>query len=138
MIPDEKTNSLYLADCLPKKQPKFFQRFEKILIDCNIQYSFLPNTKDIWAVDFMPVQISKDEFVQFTYNPDYLQPKKYPLLTRPRLQRGLKRLCEAHLNLLFNCIPPTRPRLQRELNVFARCLLNLLFNCILCAEAIYY
>ncbi|MBK6836089.1 MAG: agmatine deiminase family protein [Bacteroidetes bacterium] len=25
----------------------------------------------------MPVQISKDKFVRFTYNPDYLQPKKY-------------------------------------------------------------
>jgi agmatine deiminase len=25
----------------------------------------------------MPIQISKDEFVQFNYNPDYLQPKKY-------------------------------------------------------------
>ena len=77
MIPDNKTNKLFLADCLPKKQPIFFQRFEKVLTACNIQYSFLPNTKDIWAVDFMPVQINKDEFVQFTYNPDYLHPKKY-------------------------------------------------------------
>lgn len=77
MITDNQTNKLFLADCLPKKQPIFFQRFEKILNACNIQYSFLPNTKDIWAVDYMPLQISKDKFVQFTYNPDYLQPKKY-------------------------------------------------------------
>ncbi|HEV8079499.1 MAG TPA: agmatine deiminase family protein [Chitinophagaceae bacterium] len=77
MVTDNKTNSLYLADCLPDKQPKFFQRFEKVLNTFGIRYSFLPNTKDIWAVDFMPIQISKDKFVQFTYNPDYLQPKKY-------------------------------------------------------------
>ncbi len=77
MIADEQTNKLFLADCLPIKQPKFFQRFQTVLSACNIQYSFLPNTKDIWAVDYMPLQISKDEFVQFTYNPDYLQPKKY-------------------------------------------------------------
>ena len=27
----------------------------------------------MWAVDYMPVQIRKDKFVQFTYNPDYLR-----------------------------------------------------------------
>ena len=77
MITDSHTNKLFLADCLQSKQPKFFQRFEKVLNECNINFQFLPNTKDIWAVDFMPVQISKDQFVRFTYNPDYLQPKKY-------------------------------------------------------------
>ena len=76
MITDSQTYFLFLVDCLPSKQPKFFQRFEKVLADCNIKFQFLPHTKDIWAIDFMPVQISKDKFVQFTYNPDYLQPKK--------------------------------------------------------------
>ena len=77
MLTDSQTNKLFLADCLQSKQPNFFQRFEKVLNDCNINFHFLPGTKDIWAVDFMPVQISTDKFVQFTYNPDYLQPKKY-------------------------------------------------------------
>ena len=77
MITDSQTNKLFLADCLQIKQPKFFQQFEKVLNDCNINFQFLPNTKDIWAVDFMPIQISKDNFVQFTYNPDYLKPQKY-------------------------------------------------------------
>jgi agmatine deiminase len=77
MLTDSQTNKLFLADCLQSKQPNFFQRFEKVLNDCNINFHFLPGTKDIWAVDFMPVQISTDKFAQFTYNPDYLQPKKY-------------------------------------------------------------
>jgi agmatine deiminase len=78
MLTDSQTNKLFLADCLPRKQPKFFQRFEKVLNDCHINFQFLPDTKDIWAVDFMPVQISKDKFVRFTYTPDYLlTPKKY-------------------------------------------------------------
>ena len=77
MVTDGQTNKLFLADCLQNKQPKFFQRFERVLDTYGIQYSFLPNTKDIWAVDFMPIQISKDKFVQFAYKPDYLQPKKY-------------------------------------------------------------
>jgi len=75
MIADNETNSLYLADCLLKKQPIFFQRFEKVLDDCKIKFEFLSNTKDIWAVDFMPVQITKDKFVQFVYAPDYLKTK---------------------------------------------------------------
>lgn len=77
MITDDQTNQLFLADCLQNKQPKFFHRFEKVLKACKINYQFLPDTKDIWAVDFMPVQVSKDKFVRFTYSPDYLQPKKY-------------------------------------------------------------
>lgn len=77
MITDSQTNTLFLADCLPNKQPKFYKRFQKVLANCKINYQFLPNTKDIWAVDFMPVQISKDKFVQFTYDPDYLKTKEY-------------------------------------------------------------
>lgn len=77
MIIDEETNKLYLADCLPKSYPEFFKRFEKVLNECNIPFDFLPGTKDIWAVDFMPVQISTDKFIRFKYAPDYLLPKKY-------------------------------------------------------------
>lgn len=76
MITDAETNLLYLADCLPVKQPSFFRRFEKLLSDCSIAYKFLPNTKDIWAVDYMPVQVEENQFVQFVYNPDYLQSKR--------------------------------------------------------------
>ena len=76
MIHDRETNFLYLADKLKKeKYSAFLARFEKVLIENDIQYEFLSNTKDIWAVDFMPVQISADKFVQFKYNPDYLQSK---------------------------------------------------------------
>lgn len=76
MIPDSETNFLYLADKLQKqKYSSFLERFKKVLTENNIPYKFLPNTKDIWAVDYMPVQISTDKFVQFDYKPDYLQNK---------------------------------------------------------------
>src|SRR5665647_2292351 len=74
MINDRETNFLYLADKLKqKKYFAFLERFEKVLIENDIPYKFLSNTNDIWAVDYMPVQISTDKFVQFEYNPDYLQ-----------------------------------------------------------------
>lgn len=76
MIPDSKTNFLYLADTLPKNYSNFFQRFEKVLNNCNINFEFLPLTKDVWAVDYMPIQTDVKKFVRFTYNPSYLQTKK--------------------------------------------------------------
>ncbi|HLX53874.1 MAG TPA: agmatine deiminase family protein [Aquella sp.] len=73
MIPDSKTNFLYLADTLPKKYPKFFKEFDNVSKDCGISYKLLSNTKDVWAVDYMPIQIDKNNFIQFVYNPDYLR-----------------------------------------------------------------
>lgn len=77
MITDSQTNFLYLADTLPIKYPDFYKRFEKVLKDCNIPFDFLPQTKDVWAVDFMPIQTDLNKFVRFVYNPAYLQAKKY-------------------------------------------------------------
>ncbi len=77
MITDTQTNFLYLADTLPKKYPDFYSRFEKVLNECNITFSFIPNTKDVWAVDYMPIQTSLHKFIRFVYNPSYLQTKKY-------------------------------------------------------------
>ena len=75
MITDQQTNFLYLADSLPKLYPSFYARFEKILIQCRITPALLPNTNDVWAVDYMPIQIQEDLFVQFVYDPDYLVSK---------------------------------------------------------------
>src|SRR5690606_20403752 len=44
----------------------------------------LPETKDIWAVDYMPLQADRNKFLQFVYNPDYLQYKKWlPTISNP-------------------------------------------------------
>lgn len=77
MITDSQTNFLYLADTLTTKYPDFYKRFENVLKDCNIPFDFLPQTKDVWAVDYMPIQTDLNKFVRFVYNPSYLQTKKY-------------------------------------------------------------
>ena len=77
MITDRQTNFLYLADTLPKNYSDFYNRFESVLKDCNIAFDFLPQTKDVWAVDYMPIQTDLNRFVRFAYNPSYLQTKKY-------------------------------------------------------------
>ena len=77
MIADSQTNFLYLADSLPEKYPIFYKRFEQLLKECNINFELLPGTKDVRAVDYMPVQTSINRCVQFTYSPDYLKPAKW-------------------------------------------------------------
>jgi agmatine deiminase len=77
MITDRQTNFLYLADTLPKNYSDFFKRFESVLKQCKIPFEFLPQTKDVWAVDYMPIQTDLNKFVRFVYNPSYLQTKKY-------------------------------------------------------------
>jgi len=74
MIQDNETNTLYLAETLKKaKYAPFLKRFESALTENKIPFKFLTGTKDIWAVDYMPVQFQENSFVQFRYNPDYLQ-----------------------------------------------------------------
>jgi agmatine deiminase len=77
MITDKETNKLYLSPLLAKRYPLFFQNFKKALDENGIEPAYLPKTKDVWCVDFMPVQISESEFVQFKFDPKYLKPKKY-------------------------------------------------------------
>jgi agmatine deiminase len=73
MIVDHQTDFLYLADSLPKKYPSFFNEFKEVLDDCDIPFQLLSPTKDVWAVDYMPVQLERNRFVQFIYNPNYLR-----------------------------------------------------------------
>jgi agmatine deiminase len=77
MMTDAKTNFLFLADTLPKRYPSFYREFDKQLGLHNIRAGTLSGTRDIWAKDYMPVQIDISEFVQFSYDPDYLRPKKW-------------------------------------------------------------
>jgi agmatine deiminase len=78
MIPDNKTNFLYLADTLPKNYTNFYNRFEKVLTECNVEFALLPTTKDVWVVDYMPIQTDVNKFVRFLYRPSYLTKyKKY-------------------------------------------------------------
>lgn len=72
MIIDSQTNFVYLADSLPKTYPQFAKDLVQKLKENKIGFDFLPETKDVWAVDYMPIQVSDHSFVRFSYKPDYL------------------------------------------------------------------
>lgn len=71
MITDSQTNIVYFSSLLPKQHPKFSDDLEIILKKHSIKYKWINNTRDIWCRDYMPIQITEDEYAQFKYFPDY-------------------------------------------------------------------
>lgn len=75
MISDKETNHIYFSELI-KTNSEYSPAFEriKIVLDKHkISYGFLADTKDIWCRDYMPIQVEKDKFVQFRYEPSYLK-----------------------------------------------------------------
>jgi hypothetical protein len=99
MITDSQTNFLYLSDVLPNKYPDFYKRIEKLLHSCNINFDLLPKTKDVWAVDYMPIQVNEKRFVQFRYEPDYL--REYLYLRTNFTEEMLKDTGDSNVDRLF-------------------------------------
>jgi len=77
MVNEQDCNSLVLTSLLSKDFPSIAN---SISINCrkeNIQVNFLEECNDYWCRDFMPLQVTKDRFVQFTFNPAYYKSPKY-------------------------------------------------------------
>ena len=77
MITDKETNTIYFSEKLKKDFPKTCNQIIDALNSKGIKPKFLQSTNDIWARDFMPIQVSENRFIEYRYDPDYLQAKKY-------------------------------------------------------------
>lgn len=77
MMPDHSKNFIYLAGTLSSKMPLFYKHFTTAITSAGIEQGILTGTSDIWAVDYMPVQLSENQFVQYIFKPDYLTTRKY-------------------------------------------------------------
>ncbi len=75
MIKERDTNIVYFSDLLlsDSRFKNTFNRIKDILDKHQINYDLLTNTKDIWCRDYMPIQVEQDKFVQFKYEPSYLE-----------------------------------------------------------------
>jgi ATP-dependent exoDNAse (exonuclease V) beta subunit len=74
MILDNQTDKVYLAKGLLSYR-RFADSLLKAFRDEGIDFGWLPLTNSpehIWARDYMPIQLEKDLFLQYTYSPDYL------------------------------------------------------------------
>ncbi|MBA7580751.1 hypothetical protein ES708_22645 [subsurface metagenome] len=75
MISDRDTNNVYFSERL-KTDSRFSdtcKQITDILDSFGVKPKYLPDTKDIWARDYMPIQVAKDKFIEYRYDPDYLQ-----------------------------------------------------------------
>ena len=77
MISDFKTNKIYFSGLLQKQFPHLYRSIEEVLSKLGIEPELLPWTKDIWVRDFMPLQVSINKFIEYRYDPDYLQAKRW-------------------------------------------------------------
>ena len=79
-ITDDKTNKVFISSLLPTPSSGFPEESRKKLYDIlkeylqrkGIAYEELLNTRDVWCRDYMPIQITKDLYLSYTYHPDYL------------------------------------------------------------------
>lgn len=76
MITNFETNKVFLAQGL--SSPVFENAANSLVFafhDSHVNWAKIPSThspQHIWVRDYMPVQVSKDRFIQFRYEPDYL------------------------------------------------------------------
>lgn len=75
-ITDDRTDKLYISSLIDREngaldvhvRSELKSSIEDFCPECEL----LVNTMDVWARDYMPIQLTKDVFLGYTYNPDYL------------------------------------------------------------------
>ena len=91
MIIGKEANTVYFSERLKsdKRFAKTCNSLTQILEKHSVKYDFLKGTKDIWCRDYMPIQLRKNKFVQFRYEPSYLKDNL-------ELQSNPKTVCNAN------------------------------------------
>jgi len=74
MITDAQTNFVWFSELLRQKPEYhlFHKQLVALLQKHSIPHDYLQETNDIWCRDYMPVQVSPNNYVDFRYDPDYL------------------------------------------------------------------
>lgn len=72
MIPDYGCNAVYFSEWLKKDYSDIYKGVVGKLNKHNVAYDIIPNTKDVWCRDYMPLQLDKERYLCYEYKPDYL------------------------------------------------------------------
>jgi agmatine deiminase len=84
MITDNQTTKVYFSGYTEKYLQAFTKEITNLLTKYHIEFAFLKSTKDYYCRDYMPVQVTKDKFVQFIFNPkSYFTSKQIPFISNP-------------------------------------------------------
>jgi agmatine deiminase len=77
MITGQETSKIYISGLLQNYFPQVYEDLVHLSKKHHLKFEELPKTRDIWVRDFMPVQVRNDKFIEYRYDPDYLQTKKW-------------------------------------------------------------
>jgi len=72
MIPDWETNKVYYSYQSTYDFKPELNKLRKIVKNSDFKYQHIAGTKDYFCRDYMPIQLTENEFVQFKFHPDYL------------------------------------------------------------------
>ena len=76
MIKDKETNFVFFSEFLKSNFKREYTKITSILDKHKIKHGLLKGTKDIWCRDYMPIQVDNTKFIQFQYEPSYLNDSK--------------------------------------------------------------
>lgn len=82
LLTDIDSNIVYFSEWVTDFA--YYDEITEKLAKHEIKYNLLPHTKDYWVRDFMPIQISDSEFIQYKYNPNYLQKEHHHITNSDR------------------------------------------------------
>ncbi len=124
LLHDSETNVVYLSPCLNDEKEghhTFYKKLIQTLNEAGIEARELKSTNDYWARDYMPIQLSKDEFLKYHYYPDYLINTKYfKTITDPtRASSGIGIRCRStHLIIDGGNMVPCGPYIVMTNKIF--------------------
>ena len=77
MVNESDSNKLFITDLLLIHHPTIAKTIIETCCLHDIDVSIINHANDYWCRDFMPLQINKNKFVQFVYDPSYYKYKNY-------------------------------------------------------------
>ena len=84
MIIDNEANTLYLSHLTVSDYPDEIKSLKKIVIKNGGKVKILEETDDYWCRDYMHIQISEKDFIQFVYRPKrYIKPDDMEFISNP-------------------------------------------------------
>ncbi|MFW5803635.1 MAG: agmatine deiminase family protein [bacterium] len=84
MITDSQTNTVYFSSQTQEEFPQEYQKLTNLIESEGYHVGLIAEADDFYCRDFMPVQVGKNDFVQFVFRPAaYFSREDYKFISNP-------------------------------------------------------
>ncbi|WP_347840017.1 agmatine deiminase family protein [uncultured Draconibacterium sp.] len=84
MISDNQINTVYFSNVTQETFPNEIAKLKNLIESEAFHVDLIAETQDFYCRDFMPVQVDKNDFVQFVFRPaTYFERKDYKHISNP-------------------------------------------------------